>query len=449
MASHTTPSTQPSVPHSALDAEPLLVSETLIPPITSIQANNHHSNTTPTSLLLDDTHSSFANGPIQDNHIPSSCHSFTNALSSNGSILDGTHSLFANSDVQNADRLLRSTFTNTLSSNVSLGSTHSSFANSPVQDNTSSPYTSNTKSLVRHEMLLSPAREVNSSDGPRSLPCDEMRPPNILTQSNNDNTILLEVDETARTLDKLQNIIDHRVQVQSPRSSNVSTPPPSTDSNFEAARVRNDMPNGSTPIDVFFVQTSKGDGYNASHDSMLFALHSVFPPMPPNSKASFFSEEEMPLLIPSHPYAPPTVKTPPDKPRLGCTVCDDIEEGILMLSDETSGTMSYTGLSCADGKTTISFEGLTHSQAEHYLLTSPLAQYIDYHSVYIPNVIYAIESYCFCQDQIIANNWNVHLFRDGTYPGHPVIPGHVKLPTGGPRLGWSWQERVSELCDHL
>lgn len=110
--------------------------------------------------------------------------------------------------------------------------------------------------------------------------------------------------------------------------------------------------------------------------------------------------------------------------------------------------MPYVGLSRADGKTTISFEGLTRSQAEHYILTSPLAQYNDYHSVYIPNVICAIESYCFCQDQIIANDWNVHLFRDGTYPGHPVIPGHVKLPTGGPRSGRTWQERISELRDH-
>ncbi|KAG1830488.1 hypothetical protein DFJ58DRAFT_736960 [Suillus subalutaceus] len=90
----------------------------------------------------------------------------------------------------------------------------------------------------------------------------------------------------------------------------------------------------------------------------------------------------------------------------------------------TAGTIPYQGLAHADGKAVISFE------------------------VYIPNVVNAIESYCFCQDEIISNDWNIHMFRDGTYPGHPVIPGGVKLPTGGPRSGRTWQERVRELTDH-
>ncbi|KAG1753436.1 hypothetical protein EDB19DRAFT_2021567 [Suillus lakei] len=72
---------------------------------------------------------------------------------------------------------------------------------------------------------------------------------------------------------------------------------------------------------------------------------------------------------------------------------------------------------------------LTKSEAESFLLTEP-AKYNDYHSIYIPNVIHAIESYCFCQDKLITNVWNVHLFHNGSYPGHPVISGGTKLPTG-------------------
>jgi hypothetical protein len=116
---------------------------------------------------------------------------------------------------------------------------------------------------------------------------------------------------------------------------------------------------------------------------------------------------------------------------------------MLSLSAEafepTSGTIPYRGLARVDGKTAISFKGLTRAHAEQYL-TSTYVQYNDYHSVYIPNVIHAIESFCFCQDNIIANDWNVHMFRDGTYPGHPVIPGGIKLPTGGPRSGRTWKE---------
>ncbi|KAG2747822.1 hypothetical protein P692DRAFT_20875155 [Suillus brevipes Sb2] len=53
-----------------------------------------------------------------------------------------------------------------------------------------------------------------------------------------------------------------------------------------------------------------------------------------------------------------------------------------------------------------------------------------------------------CQDEFIANDRNVNLFRDGTYPGHAVIPGSTKLPTGGPRSGRTWREWIQELWDH-
>lgn len=61
---------------------------------------------------------------------------------------------------------------------------------------------------------------------------------------------------------------------------------------------------------------------------------------------------------------------------------------------------------------------------------------------------YSIESYCFCQDKIIANDWNFHLFHNGTYSEHSVILGHMKLPMGGPHSGRTWQEHIPKLCDH-
>ncbi|KAG1771694.1 hypothetical protein EV702DRAFT_1201871 [Suillus placidus] len=113
----------------------------------------------------------------------------------------------------------------------------------------------------------------------------------------------------------------------------------------------------------------------------------------------------------------------------------------------TDGTIPYCGLSHADGKSCITFKGLTKSEAKAYKLTEH-SQYNDYHSVYMPNIVHAIESYCFCQDELIANDWNVHIFHDGSYPGHPVIAGGAKLPTGGPHLGCTWQEHVCEITDH-
>jgi hypothetical protein len=107
----------------------------------------------------------------------------------------------------------------------------------------------------------------------------------------------------------------------------------------------------------------------------------------------------------------------------------------------TTGSMPYHGPSHHDGRTVITFDRLTQSDAEGYLSTD-YAKFNNYHSPYIPNVVHAIESFCFCQDELIANDWNIHLFRDETYPGHVVIPGDTKLSTGGPRSGRTWQERI-------
>ncbi|KAG1739626.1 hypothetical protein EDD22DRAFT_851929 [Suillus occidentalis] len=442
MASHPAPSIlMPTVQPSALDTEDLLGTETLIPPIASIQDTDFNSNATlATPSLLDDTHASSA--------VHSSRNSFVNASSSDGSI--GTYASFTNRPVQDIEHTPHtnslSSFTpiqdHTLLSNGTLTNALPSL--SSILDRAHSSNATSVNPLVRHETLLSPARDTLIPDGTRSLSCDKDRPLNKLSLSNE--SILCEVDETDQTLDKPQHVNNYRVQVQSPPSSIASTPPPSTDSHLDA-------PNNSSSVDVFFLQSSTADEPHTSHDAKPFALHSAFPPTPPNSKASFFFDEEMPSLTPSRPYVPPTVKAPPDEPKLESANSDNLEGDIPMLTpsespDVTFGTLPYHGFSRADGRTTIAFEGLTRSQAQHYLLTSPLAQYNDYHSVYFPNVICAIESYCFCQDHIISFDWDMDSYRDGTYSGHPVIPGHVKLPTGGPRSQRTWQERVPELRDH-
>ncbi|KAG1759510.1 hypothetical protein EDD22DRAFT_955804 [Suillus occidentalis] len=181
-----------------------------------------------------------------------------------------------------------------------------------------------------------------------------------------------------------QDFDQYWVQVESAHSSITSTPPPSSNSPFEAAPVHNAMPNSSGAIDIFFLHSPIAKENHASSDSNPYVLHFAFLPMPPNSKASFFTNEEMPSLTPPCPYVLPHPKTPPDKPQLVSAKCDNTNETIPLLtpsksSDVIFDTLPYLGLSHADGRTTIMFKGLTHSQAQYYLLTSPLAQY--YHSL--------------------------------------------------------------------
>lgn len=92
-------------------------------------------------------------------------------------------------------------------------------------------------------------------------------------------------------------------------------------------------------------------------------------------------------------------------------------------------------------------EGITPHDARKYLDTE-IAQLSDFHSFYFGQVTNAIASYNFCQDQLIANDWDVELYHDDSYPGHLVIPNDPKLPTGGPRSVRDWSDRIEELYDH-
>ncbi|KAG1856756.1 hypothetical protein F4604DRAFT_1931750 [Suillus subluteus] len=158
---------------------------------------------------------------------------------------------------------------------------------------------------------------------------------------------------------------------------------------------------------------------------------------PPNSKTSLFTDEEyMPSLMPSRPFE--------SNPAPAYSKLDDVrvehrKEDVNMFNLSSpppvskEGSIPYRGLARVDGRTIITFKKLTRPEAEEYLTTEN-AKYNDYHSVYILNIVHVIESFCFCQDELIANDWDTHMFRDSSYSGHPVIPGGIKLPTGGPRL---------------
>ncbi|KAG1769716.1 hypothetical protein EV702DRAFT_1049596 [Suillus placidus] len=164
-------------------------------------------------------------------------------------------------------------------------------------------------------------------------------------------------------------------------------------------------------VDIYYMNTSR------NHSSHSLA----YPTTPLNSKAKLSTiyeneDEHMPSLVPSQMFAPES------------NIREDANDERHSPSPAPmSGTIPYRRITCADGQT---------------------AKYNDYHSVYIPNVVEAIESFCFCQDRIIASDWNSHMFQDGAYPGHPVIPGGLRLPTGGPRSGRTWHEHVRELRDY-
>ncbi|KAG2740855.1 hypothetical protein P692DRAFT_20822519 [Suillus brevipes Sb2] len=163
----------------------------------------------------------------------------------------------------------------------------------------------------------------------------------------------------------------------------------------------------SDACDVYFLHHSPVEeppAYSRSHGDV---KPKAYPVMPPTSKASLFdSNEHMPSLIPSRPFAPSSPISESNF-RDSRATDDDVpmSQPRETLQEPTVGTLPYHGQSHYDGKHTISFEGLTKSEAEHYL-TTDYAKFDDYHSAYIPNVVQSIESFCFCQDELIANDWN-------------------------------------------
>ncbi|KAG2139787.1 hypothetical protein DEU56DRAFT_912053 [Suillus clintonianus] len=246
-----------------------------------------------------------------------------------------------------------------------------------------------------------------------------------------------------------------RTPILDPNLEGMSTHDPRQNVNVPNGRLNNNEPNETTHN-----ESTQPDIEESSERLDVFFVHPmpenppiVFPHTPPNSKSSLIkSLDPNTSCVPSRLFESILNNTTSIESNVRDSKHDQIDNDVPMNYDSdpievpTSGTIPYHGLPRADSKTTISFEGLTKSEAESFLLTEP-AKYNDYHSVYIPNIIHTIKLYCFCQDELITNDWNIHLFHDG-YPGHPVISGGVRLPTSGPRSGRTWQERVREIIDH-
>ncbi|KAG1773722.1 hypothetical protein EV702DRAFT_1200855 [Suillus placidus] len=114
-------------------------------------------------------------------------------------------------------------------------------------------------------------------------------------------------------------------------------------------------------IDVYYMNSSPAH-----------STHSLtYPITPPNSKAKLSTiyenkDEHMPSLVPSQMFAPES------------NVCTDANiEHPLPSPVPMSGTIPYRGITRADGRTKISFDGITHLEAQQHL-TMKYAKYNDY-----------------------------------------------------------------------
>ncbi|KAG2747605.1 hypothetical protein P692DRAFT_20875284 [Suillus brevipes Sb2] len=337
-------------------------------------------------------------------------------------------------------------------------------------------------SLVRHEILLNMDGSAEKPDGAHVLSCNEVCPFNMFNISNDSYSNEVNDDTHSSITSSIASMPDIRPQNDStfvntnihnafdtnshtpaielalaPESLHISQEPSAQsnsegllDSNPDHAPPTLESTESNETCNVYFHHHSSVNE-PLMYSSFTGSLNSnVYPAVPPTSKANLFdSNKHMPSLLPSRPF---TLSPMSESQTKGSRATDtDVDVHIRnsheSLSTPTTGTISYYGLSRYDRRTSITFKGLTQSEAENYMKTN-LAKYNDYHLVYISNVVHTIKSYCLCQDKLITNDWNVHLFRDSTYPGHPVLPGNVKLLTGGPRSGRTWREHVQELWDH-
>ncbi|KAG1779794.1 hypothetical protein EV702DRAFT_1043677 [Suillus placidus] len=165
------------------------------------------------------------------------------------------------------------------------------------------------------------------------------------------------------------------------------------------------------------------DVYDTSN---VFFVHPTSIEEPPTYSASINANEFMPSLLLSRFFEPKlnsSIATESDvRGSRAIKTDDDVPMNHFSKTPEvpTDGTIPYRGLSHTDGKTCITFEGLTKSKAEAYLQTE-ISQYNDYHLVYMPNVVHAIESYCFCQDELITMSYYLRVLYNVVYNDNTII----------------------------
>jgi hypothetical protein len=435
----------------SVDAD-VLASETLVPPITSIQDNGHLSNASMPNALSSDASievnarlsiALLSDASLEDNTRSSNVTTLLRhetMLSMNDNIdpsINDSHSCEDDDATRSLDTPSYSA-DDYANSSALVYSNATSIASTPEpgQQNgtvhpllTAHPKAPDITDTQAHQLSNSRAPLVDHVQEHHTLHSTP-EPNATSTDSKGERDHNIDFTNTLREILKHAGLLD-------------DGPDPAS-SAFESA-------GSNEPCDVYFLHHSPVDEPPAYTSSTGSAMSNVYPAVPPNSKATLFdSNEHMPSLVPSRPFVPSPLR--PESDMRGSRAIEaDVDAHMSSSFDSpplpTVGTIPYHGPSRYDGKHTISFEGLKQSDAEHYL-TTDYAKFDDYHSAYIPNVVQSIESYCLCQDELIANDWNVNLFRDASYPGHVVIPGNTKLPTGGPRSGRTWRARIQELRDH-
>jgi hypothetical protein len=174
-------------------------------------------------------------------------------------------------------------------------------------------------------------------------------------------------------------------------------------------RVDDDEPS----VNVFFSGLTIVNPISPRDDNIMLSPH--IPPTPPVSRTALHAESES------------------EMPALAST------KSVYSITDHTTSPKPAPHAALLDS--------ISPHDAERYRQTE-IAKLNDFHSFYFANVVHAVSSFLFCQDQLIANDWDVEMYRDDTYPGHPILPGNPTLPTGGPRSMRDWPDRVDELRDH-
>jgi hypothetical protein len=145
------------------------------------------------------------------------------------------------------------------------------------------------------------------------------------------------------------------------------------------------------------------------------------------------------LQVPIPPNLDDTPPIPPT-PLILCSTLHDITDMPVLASPDSVYSFHAIDNSLLSVPHVALLEEIIPHDAGTYRHTK-IAQLNDYHSFYFANIVNAISSYLFCQDQLISNDWDIELHRDDMYLGHPVLPGNPMLPTGGPCSIRDWSDR--------
>ncbi|KAG2740475.1 hypothetical protein P692DRAFT_20881096, partial [Suillus brevipes Sb2] len=313
-----TPYTPTPSPHSALDAHKL-ESETLTPPIATIQDNDP-----PSDAPSSDTFTS-VNGHLS-HALTSNAFTLDDAHSPNASTFDASskvndhpsHVSSPNVYIQDLDHLTNASSTQPFAQVNGHASTIVS-SNSFVVD-----------SLVRHETLLNADGSTQKPNGAH-VPSNNEVCPSIIFKTSNNNYSNEVNDDTrssiASTPDIDSRLVNDNVHdtfdtsshapvndlALTPEGSRISQEPGAEsndpegllDGNPDHAPSALESTESNETCDVYFIHNSPAEEPPAYTSSTGSFVSNAYSAVPPNSKATLFdSNEHMPSLVPSRPFVP-------------------------------------------------------------------------------------------------------------------------------------------------